>query len=36
VRPTGRSVAKAGHNGPLIARGSVIAYRIKVTPGITG
>ncbi len=29
-------VAKAGHSGPLIACGSVIAYRIKVTPGITG
>jgi hypothetical protein len=36
VRLTGQAVAKAGHSGPLIVCGNVIAYRIKVTPGITG
>ena len=36
VRLTGRAGAKAGHSDPAIACGSVVAQRIKGTPGITG
>ena len=36
VRPTGRAGAKAGTSDPAMARGCVVAQRIKGTPGITG
>ena len=36
VRLTSRAGAKAGHSDPAIACGSVVAQRIKGTPGITG
>ena len=36
VRPTGRAGAKAGTSDPAMACGSVVAQRIKGTPGITG
>ena len=36
VRPTGRTGAKAGTSDPAMACGSVVAQRIKGTPGITG
>ncbi len=36
ARPTSRAGAKAGHSDPAIACGSVVAQRIKGTPGITG
>ncbi len=36
VRHTSRADAKAGFSDLVNARGSVTAYRIKVTPGITG
>ena len=34
--PTGRAVSKEGSSDPAIACGSVVAHRIKGTPGITG
>ena len=34
--PTGRAVTKVGLSDPAIACGSVVAQRIKGTPGITG
>ena len=33
VRPTGRAGAKAGTSDPAMARGCVVAQRIKGTPG---
>ena len=36
ARPTSQAGAKAGHSDPAIACGSVVAQRIKGTPGITG
>ena len=36
ARPTSQADAKAGHSDPAIACGSVVAQRIKGTPGITG
>ena len=36
MRPTGRAGAKAGTSDPAMARGCVVAQRIKGTPGITG
>ena len=36
ARLTGQAGAKAGHSDPAIACGSVVAQRIKGTPGITG
>ncbi len=36
VRRACRTGTKVGFSDPLIARGSVKAYRIKATPGITG
>ena len=36
VRLTGRAGTKVGHSDPAIACGSVVAQRIKGTPGITG
>ena len=36
VRPAGRAGAKAGTSDPAMARGCVVAQRIKGTPGITG
>ena len=36
ARPTSRAGTKVGHSDPAIACGSVVAQRIKGTPGITG
>ena len=36
ARLTGRAGTKVGHSDPAIACGSVVAQRIKGTPGITG
>ena len=36
VRSTDRAGAKAGTSDPAMARGCVVAQRIKGTPGITG
>ena len=36
VRLTSRADTKVGHSDPVMACGSVIAQRIKGTPGITG
>ena len=36
ARQTRQADAKAGHSDPAIACGSVVAQRIKGTPGITG
>ena len=36
VRPTSRADGKPGPSDPAIARGSVVAYGIKGTLGITG
>ena len=36
MRPTSRSVAKAGSSDPVVDRGIAIAQRIKGTLGITG
>ena len=36
VRLTSRAGTKVGHSDPAIACGSVVAQRIKGTPGITG
>ncbi len=36
VRPTGRTVAKAGPSDPAVECGIAVAHRIKGTPGITG
>ena len=36
ARLTSRAGAKAGVSDPIVACGSAIAQRIKVTPGITG
>ena len=36
VRPTSRADAKAGFSDLVFDRGIDTAYRIKVTPGITG
>ena len=36
VRPTSRADTKVGPSDPAIARGSVVAYGIKGTLGITG
>ena len=36
ARHTGRADAKAGLSDPTTASGSVVAQRIKGTPGITG
>ena len=36
VRPTSRAGAKAGHSDQAVENGIAVAYRIKVTLGITG
>ena len=36
ARPTSQAGTKVGHSDPAIACGSVVAQRIKGTPGITG
>ena len=36
MRPTSRAGAKAGHSDPTTRYGTVVAQRIKATPGITG
>src|SRR4030081_3506739 len=36
VRLTSRAGAKAGHSDPTTRYGTVVAQRIKATPGITG
>ncbi len=36
ARPTSRADAKAGLSDPAIGSGTVVAKRIKGTPGITG
>ena len=36
MRLTSRAGTKVGHSDPAIACGSVVAQRIKGTPGITG
>ena len=36
ARPTSRAGTKVGHSDPAITCGSVVAQRIKGTPGITG
>ena len=36
ARPTSRAETKVGLSDPTTLRGKVVAYRTKVTPGITG
>ena len=36
ARPTSRAGAKAGHSDQAVENGIAVAYRIKVTLGITG
>ena len=36
ARPTSQAGTKVGHSDPAITCGSVVAQRIKGTPGITG
>jgi len=36
VISTDKTEMKVGHSDPVICRGTVIAQRIKGTPGITG
>ena len=36
ARPTSRADTKVGLSGPAVENGIAVAYRIKVTSGITG